>query len=81
MPRLWESLAVLAVPPEPEAAAEPEEDLMGGGPVLQDAIDAATKLISEGKSAEVKAALAAVGAKRVSELGGDTIARFIAQVS
>ncbi len=64
------------------AAEEAEEDLVGGEEevaayTLEDAVSAATKLVSEGKSATVKTALAAVGAKRVSELKGVAIASFM----
>ena len=76
-----------AVEPEPvveePAAAEPEEDLVGAETVhtLDDAVTLATKLVSEGKAADVKAALATAGAKRVSELKGDSISKFIKALS
>ena len=57
---------------EPEAA--PEEDLVGGSdeaPTLEDAVTAATNLVSQGKAAAVKAALAKAGANRVGELKGN----------
>lgn len=51
---------------EPE---QPEEDIVGtDAPTLEDAVARATVLVSEGKAASVKAALATAGAKRVSEL-------------
>lgn len=52
--------------PEPE----PVEDLVGtdDAPTLDDAVARATALVSEGKAAAVKAALATAGSKRVSEL-------------
>jgi hypothetical protein len=55
---------------EPEAA---EEDLVGGAQeyTLEDAVTAATNLVSAGKSADVKAALAKAGANRVGELKGN----------
>lgn len=60
--------------PEPE-----DEDLVGGdGPTMADAVAAATKLVSSGGSAKVKEALAAVEAKRVSEITEDKIADFLA---
>jgi len=57
---------------EPEAA-EPEEDLVGAdeAPTLEDAVTAATNLVSQGKQAVVKAALAKAGANRVGELKGN----------
>lgn len=66
----------------PAAAEEAEEDLLGGGAeeatyTLEDAVSKATKLVSGGKASEVKAALAAAGAKRVSELKGDAIGTFM----
>lgn len=67
--------------PEPEAeAAEPEEDLIGGGEALSldDAVSKAQDLVTSGKSAVVKKALAAVGAKRVGELEQSQIADFVA---
>ena len=75
--------------PEPveepeEAVEEPEEDLLGGGddaPTMEDAVSLATKMVSDGKTAEVKAALAAVGAKRVSEISEAKIAEFIGELS
>lgn len=63
---------------EPVTANEPavEEDLLGGGDdakeyTLEDAVTAATNLVSAGKAAAVKAALDKVGAKRVGELKGN----------
>lgn len=63
---------------EPEVEDEAEdEDLLGGGVTLQDAIDRATELVSEGKAAQVKAALAKVGAKRVSDIKQDSLKAFV----
>lgn len=61
--------------PEPEA-----EDLVGGGdaPTMADAVARATTLVSEGEAAKVKEALAAVGAKRVSEMSEEDIPAFFA---
>lgn len=64
--------------PEPEVVEEPEEDLIGGGPTVQDAIDAATLLVNKGQGAKVKAALKAVGGDRVSNISADKAADFIA---
>jgi hypothetical protein len=71
--------------PEPEEAEEADEapededeDLLGGDePTMADAVELATKLVSGGEAPRVKAALADVGAKRVSELKGDDIATFV----
>jgi hypothetical protein len=69
-----------AAKPEPEASAE--EDLLGGTePTMADAVALATKLVSEGSAAQVKEALAKVGAKRVSELTDDNIATFVNSLS
>jgi hypothetical protein len=58
----------------PEEAAEEAET----GPTLQDAVAKATELVSSGGAPKVKAALSSVGAKRVSELKGASIAAFLA---
>lgn len=64
---------------EAAKAAAAEEDLVGGdGPTMSDAVAAATKLVSEGGAAQVKAALAVVGAKRVSEMDEAKIPEFLA---
>ncbi len=63
--------------PTPAPAPEPEAD----DATMEDAVQLATKLVSEGKAAQVKEALRGVGAKRVSELKGDAIATFIASLS
>ena len=72
--------------PAPVAAPEPvveeeEEDLVGGAPSLEDAVAKATTLVASGKTAQVKAALAAAGAKRVSELAGKKIGVFLDALS
>lgn len=73
-------------PAEEEAAEEAAEDLVGGSGdeatayTLEDAISTATGLIKEGKLALVKAALAPTSAKKVSELKGDDIQTFMANV-
>lgn len=65
--------------PEPEEAESADEDLLGDdeAPTMADAVELATELVSDGRSADVKAALAEVGAKRVSELKGAGIATFV----
>lgn len=73
--------------PEPvkeEAAEAPEEsldealgELATAQYTLEDAITLATKMVSEGNQAAVKEAITSVGAKRVSEMKGDQIAKFI----
>jgi hypothetical protein len=69
---------------EPEEAEveveEAEDDLLGGGETYtkEDAIKRATALVSGQKQAAVKKALAAAGAKRVSDLNDDEgIAAFM----
>ena len=73
--------------PKPEPEPEPEvdedgddEDLIGGAPTVQDAIDKATALIGQGKQALVKAALKAIGADRVSNIPASKAARFLEEV-
>lgn len=65
--------------PKPDPEPEVEENLIGGddGPTVADAVQKATLMVSEGKSAQVKAALAAVGANRVSEMPEDKVVEFI----
>ena len=63
--------------PEPEPEEDEDEDLLGGEVTLQDAVDRATELVSSGKSAAVKAALAKVGAKRVSDIKPSDLKKFI----
>jgi len=71
-----------AAKPAPEPEPEAEEDLLGGDtPTMADAVALATKLVSAGEAAKVKAALADAGAKRVSELDEDKIAGFVAALS
>jgi hypothetical protein len=50
-------------------------------PTMADAVALATKLVSNGDAAKVKAALSDAGAKRVSELDEDKIAGFVAALS
>lgn len=72
--------------PEPETGddepdATPSADEEGDGPTMQDAVELATKLVSNGEAKRVKEALADAGAKRVSELKADKVADFIAALS
>lgn len=69
--------------PAPEPTEESEEDLLGGDEevTMEDAVAAATKLVSDGKAAQVKAALAKVGAKRVSEVAEADLAKFVASLA
>lgn len=75
--------AAPAPKPEPvkEEAAEALDEALDGLATaqcsLEDAITLATKMVSEGNQAAVKAAITSVGAKRVSEMKGDQIAKFI----
>ncbi len=64
---------------EPEDEAEVEADEDEAEVTMEDATKAATKLVSSGDAAKVKAALTKVGAKRVSEIDGpDNLAKFVA---
>lgn len=66
-------------PAADEADEDAAEDLLGGDkPTMQDAVARATELISDGKTALVKGALAEAGASRVSELDDAGIATFLA---
>jgi hypothetical protein len=58
--------------PMPDGPEEP------GVATLDDAVAKATELVAAGKTAQVKAALAEAGAKRVSELKGKSIGLFLA---
>lgn len=75
--------AKAAPAPEPEVPTSEEggdggdEDLLGAQPTMSDAVAAATKLVSSGGSAKVKAALETVGAKRVSEMAEGDITAFL----
>lgn len=60
-----------------KAAPEPEPEEESTGPTLQDAVDRATELVSDGRAADVKGALANFGVKRVSELEESQVAEFI----
>lgn len=62
---------------EVEVEVEAEEDLIGGEPDVQDAIDAATVLVNSGKQARVKAALKAIGVDRVSNIPTSKVQAFI----
>lgn len=66
--------------PEAEEPQLPlDEDLVGAPTyTLEDVIKLATKAISSGGQDQVKAALAAAGVKRVSELKADNFAAFVA---
>lgn len=72
---------------EPVEADEPEEDVADEptdeAPAVtkKDAVALATKLVSEGQAANVKAVLTKLGAKRVSELEDKDVPAFIAELS
>lgn len=69
---------------EPEEAVEADSDdepETSNGATMEDAVALATSLVSGGKAAQVKSALAECGAKRVSELAEDKIPAFIAALS
>ena len=73
---------VKAANAEPDTVVDekptPETEDLVGGPTMGDAVAAATKLVSNGGAAKVKAALAEVGAKRVSEMKDEDIPAFLA---
>lgn len=79
-PAAKKAAAKPAPEPEPEDDEDEDEDIMGGddAPTMDDAVARATELVGKGKSAQVKAALAEVGAKRVSDLSDDQVPAFLA---
>jgi hypothetical protein len=60
---------------------EPEPDNDSDGATLEQAVALATKMVSNGEAAKVKAALTEVGAKKVSEIPEDKVDEFIAALS
>ena len=66
---------------ETEVEVEAEEDVAGDGPTMEDAVAKATKLVSSGQAAKVKAALVEVGAKKVSEIATEDLGTFIDALS
>lgn len=70
--------AAKAPEPEPEAEEEAGDD---EGVTLQQCIDRATELVSEGRAAEVKGALSNLGVKRVGELEESQYEEFLAAIS
>lgn len=70
--------------PEPEPEDDADEDLVGGdddSPTMEDAVALATKLVQGGQAAKVKAALAEVGVKKVSEIKAGDLATFVNTLS
>lgn len=70
----------------PKAEEPAEDDTAGddsgdGGATLEEAVALATKMVSNGEAAKVKAALGEVGAKKVSEIPEDKVDEFIAALS
>jgi hypothetical protein len=63
--------------PEPEAPAETATS----GATMQDAVDAATDMVANGKAGKVKEVLTSLGVKRVSELSEDQIQAFLDAVN
>lgn len=63
--------------PEPVVEAAPARD---GEDMRAEAVRRATEMVSSGKAAEVKAALASVGAKKVSELSDDQVGPFLTAI-
>lgn len=60
------------------AAPEPEEPAEDGAATLEQAVERAQELVAEGRSAEVKGALATFNVKRVSELSDEQYGEFLA---
>lgn len=70
-----------AVEDDTPAVLEEEPAATDDAPTLEDAVAAATPLISAGKASVVKAALANAGVKRVGELPAEKIAGFISELN
>lgn len=68
-------------PVKKPAPAEPEPAPAEDAPTMADAVAAATQLVSSGEAAKVKAALATVGSKRVSEVAPENIGAFLAALA
>ena len=67
---------------DPADVAEPELSFSEPeAPTMADALAAATQAVSKGGSAQVKAALASVNSKRVSEMKVEDIPAFLAALS
>ena len=67
---------------DPADVAEPELPFSDPeAPTMADALAAATQAVSSGGSAKVKAALASVNSKRVSEMKVEDIPAFLAALS
>lgn len=62
---------------EPDPEPEPDADAdAGDGVSLEDARALASKMVSNGEAAKVKAALTSVGAKKISEVDDDSVQAF-----
>lgn len=59
------------------APVEPEEEGTDG-PTMEQAVEKATELVTEGRAADVKGALATFGVKRVTELDESKLGEFLA---
>lgn len=72
-----------AAPVKEEPVEDTEDEAPAEAPAAtkKDAVALATKLVSGGKAAEVKAVLTELGAKRVSELADEDVPTFIAKLS
>lgn len=76
--------------PKPEPVAEPDEvpaeepetaPANTSEVTMSDAVEAATRLVSDGKSTVVRAALKSVGASRVGKIPADKIDEFLAALN
>lgn len=68
-------------PAKEEPVKEETEDVVPSGGSVEAAVQAATQLVADGKSSTVKKALAAVGAKRVSELTAEQVDEFMSNLA
>lgn len=62
-------------------AAEPDEEPAADGVTLEQCVERAQELVAEGRSAEVKGALANFNVKRVSELEESQYEEFLAALN
>jgi hypothetical protein len=67
--------------PEPEPEPEAPAETATSGATMQDAVDAATDMVANGKAGKVKEVLTSLGVKRVSELSEDQIQAFLDAVN
>ena len=68
-------------PEIPEAPDEPDEPATESEYTLEQAVELATHLLSEGKTSVVRKVLRELGVKKVGDLSGDDLVQFMKQLS